>query len=435
MANHINVFFRKKPYHALYNGDKDIIYSKNGNIYVNNNKSRVLNKKYLSEYKNATLLEDVNQGIYTKTIHNKVLNKEDILFIAYGQTGSGKTHTLTGTNGENGIIYYAMEDLLKNDICECSVIEVYNDKIYDLSSPNKMNLDIFECNSKFVFKQPPIFTTISTMENFKKYMIMINNNKRFGQTKLNKMSSRSHTLYFFNFKNIQQEFIAIDLAGNERGTVTLANNLSDKLEYSYINKSLFALKECIRSNYLSCKYVPYRRSKLTMLLRDIFYKKINIFFLGTLHSSNSCYNDITDTIEYGQYLKQSTLRSRNQVYSVDRSTPNTRKAPSNIKTIRNSKMTTQLPKITNNRFVSKKNDECLPEIMPNNINNDSMSSSYLTKYNNLILKQHSIMRKHHNIYNSIKNNDIPYDKIRDNIKESIYINCMFMHNNDGKVNR
>ena len=64
-------------------------------------------------------------------------------------------------------------------------------------------------------------------------------------------------------------FVFVDLAGNEYGRdvdVAADNKLQEKAR-NEINRSLFALKECIRGLNNRKKRVPYRESKLTMYLR------------------------------------------------------------------------------------------------------------------------------------------------------------------------
>lgn len=55
----------------------------------------------------------------------------------------------------------------------------------------------------------------------------------------------------------------IDLAGSERGADTMNTNKQTKLDGAEINKSLLALKECIRALDLEKKHLPFRGSKLT----------------------------------------------------------------------------------------------------------------------------------------------------------------------------
>ena len=49
----------------------------------------------------------------------------------------------------------------------------------------------------------------------------------------------------------------IDLAGSERGADTVDNNKQTRTEGAEINKSLLALKECIRALDLDKKHLPF----------------------------------------------------------------------------------------------------------------------------------------------------------------------------------
>ena len=62
----------------------------------------------------------------------------------------------------------------------------------------------------------------------------------------------------------------VDLAGSERAQDTQSNNSQRRLEGSEINKSLLAIRECIRALVSKSSHVPFRASKLTMVLRDSF---------------------------------------------------------------------------------------------------------------------------------------------------------------------
>ena len=73
-----------------------------------------------------------------------------------------------------------------------------------------------------------------------------------------------------NRKTLFGKFSLIDLAGNERGADTSSANRQTRMEGAEINKSLLALKECIRALGRKGAHLPFRASKLTQVLRDSF---------------------------------------------------------------------------------------------------------------------------------------------------------------------
>lgn len=66
----------------------------------------------------------------------------------------------------------------------------------------------------------------------------------------------------------------IDLAGSERGADVKNANKKTQQDGAEINKSLLALKECIRALDLRKGHKPFRGSKLTLVLKDSFVGRI-----------------------------------------------------------------------------------------------------------------------------------------------------------------
>jgi len=87
-----------------------------------------------------------------------------------------------------------------------------------------------------------------------------------GSTGANSESSRSHAILQMTLKHNAKPYSKmsfIDLAGSERGADTVGTNKKTQIDGAEINKSLLALKECIRALDLEKKHLPFRGSKLT----------------------------------------------------------------------------------------------------------------------------------------------------------------------------
>ncbi|RXH74550.1 hypothetical protein DVH24_029271 [Malus domestica] len=81
----------------------------------------------------------------------------------------------------------------------------------------------------------------------------------------------------------------IDLAGSERGTDTTDSYKQTRMEGAEINKSLLALKECIRALDSDQGHIPFRGSKLTEVLRDSFVARDHVSRLNTLRYADRVY--------------------------------------------------------------------------------------------------------------------------------------------------
>jgi kinesin family member 2/24 len=88
-----------------------------------------------------------------------------------------------------------------------------------------------------------------------------------GQTGANIDSSRSHAILQIRLKDSKDlgKFSFIDLAGNERGADTIDTDKQTRMDGAEINKSLLALKECIRALDKDKSHTPFRGSKLTLV--------------------------------------------------------------------------------------------------------------------------------------------------------------------------
>jgi kinesin family protein 2/24 len=127
----------------------------------------------------------------------------------------------------------------------------------------------------------------------------------------NNESSRSHAvlsvqLYTRESSKECGRLSLIDLAGNERGADNQAANALARQESADINKSLLALKECIRSlaRGKPDDHTPFRQTKITTLLRESFLSpRARVCVLNCVSPGNSSSEYTLNTLRYAAMLK------------------------------------------------------------------------------------------------------------------------------------
>uniref|UniRef100_A0A8C3M2L0 Kinesin-like protein n=1 Tax=Chrysolophus pictus TaxID=9089 RepID=A0A8C3M2L0_CHRPC len=207
---------------------------------------------------------------------------------AYGQTGSGKTHTMGGDfsgraqNASKGIYAFASQDVFflrsqpryRSQDLEVYVtfFEIYNGKVFDLLN-KKAKLRVLEDGKQQVQVVGLQEKQVCCAEDVIRMIEMGSACRTSGQTFANASSSRSHACFQIILRQrgkLVGKFSLVDLAGNERGADTSSADRQTRMEGAEINKSLLALKECIRALGQNKSHTPFRESKLTQVLRDSF---------------------------------------------------------------------------------------------------------------------------------------------------------------------
>ncbi|XP_043582567.1 kinesin-like protein Klp10A isoform X2 [Bombus pyrosoma] len=244
---------------------------------------------------------------------------------AYGQTGSGKTHTMGGDfNGKTqdckrGIYAMVAKDVFKclklvkyrplNLVISASFFEIYSGKVFDLLK-DKEKLRVLEDGKQQVQILGLTEKVVETCDEVLKLIQHGNSARTSGQTSANSNSSRSHAVFQITARipgtlKIHGKFSLIDLAGNERGADTSSANRQTRMEGAEINKSLLALKECIRALSRKGTHLPFRASKLTQVLRDSFIgEKSKTCMIAMISPGMSSCEHSLNTLRYADRVKE-----------------------------------------------------------------------------------------------------------------------------------
>lgn len=255
-----------------------------------------------------------NRNIYEKCcrpLMDTVFDRGFATCFAYGQTGSGKTYTMLGKGSHEGLYLMAARDLYarlgKGMSLKVSFFEIYGSKLYDLLNEREK----LACREDYRGVINICGLTEHRIDDTDHLMQVIeygNNSRASGSTSMNADSSRSHAILHLTVvdenDNFFGRFTFIDLAGSERGADTISCERTTRYEGAQINKSLLALKECIRALDQNHRHVPFRGSKLTAVLRDCFTGNSRTVMIGNVSPASGSCEHTLNTLRYADRVKE-----------------------------------------------------------------------------------------------------------------------------------
>jgi len=192
---------------------------------------------------------------------------------------------------------------------QVSFYEIYCGKLYDLLNQRVL----LHCREDGKQKVNVVGLTETTVTSVKEIMSVIGSGFNFrtsGVTGANADSSRSHAILQLQLKNkhdvskVIGKMSFIDLAGSERGADTMEQNRQTRLDGAEINKSLLALKECIRALDLEKKHTPFRGSKPTQVLKDSFTGNSKTTMIANVSPAGGCCEHSLNTLRYADRVKE-----------------------------------------------------------------------------------------------------------------------------------
>ncbi|GBL95542.1 Kinesin-like protein KIF11 [Araneus ventricosus] len=224
-------------------------------------------------------------------------------------------------NSKAGIIPRSMKHIfeeLKKQKCDFEVsvsfLELYNEEIFDLLSKadGLTKLKLYDSSKGSVTVQGLEIRNVKSMDDVYDVLDKGCKKRRKAATLLNKMSSRSHTLFTVNVKMREHsttiekiktgKLNLVDLAGSENIGRSGAVEKRAR-EAGNINQSLLALGRVITALCENAIHVPYRESKLTRLLRDSLGGQTKTTVIATISPSVFHLDETLNTLEYALRAK------------------------------------------------------------------------------------------------------------------------------------
>ncbi|XP_071699948.1 kinesin-like protein KIN-10A [Rutidosis leptorrhynchoides] len=246
----------------------------------------------------------------------------------YGPTGSGKSHTMFGCakQQQQGIVYKSLRDILGNNddneqgvgFVQVTVLEIYNEEIYDLLSTANSNnngggfsigwskASASKVKLEVMGKKAKNATFISGTEAGKisKEIQKVEKRRIIKSTFCNERSSRSHCMIILDVPTVGGRLMLVDMAGSENIEQAGQTGFEAKMQTAKINQGNIALKRVVESIANGDLHVPFRDSKLTMLLQDSFEDdKSKILMILCASPDPKEIHKTISTLEYGAKAK------------------------------------------------------------------------------------------------------------------------------------
>ncbi|KAG4949163.1 hypothetical protein JHK82_042360 [Glycine max] len=369
----IKVVVRKRPLNKKELAKKeDDVVTVTGNAYltVHEPKLKVDLTAYVEKHEfcfDAVLDEHVtNDEVYRSTVEPiipTIFERTKATCFAYGQTGSGKTYTMQPLplRAAEDLVRQLHQPVYRDQRFKLwlSYFEIYGGKLYDLLSDRKWCKSVSKwlylllyMNRKLCMREDGRQQVcIVGLQEFEVCDVLIVKEfiekgsaaRSTGSTGANEESSRSHAILQLAVKKHSEvkaskrnndgnearsgkvvgKISFIDLAGSERGADTTDNDRQTRIEGAEINKSLLALKECIRALDNDQIHIPFRGSKLTEVLRDSFVGNSKTVMISCISPGAGSCEHTLNTLRYADRVKSLSKSGNPRKDQVPNAVPQT----------------------------------------------------------------------------------------------------------------
>ncbi|XP_077265403.1 uncharacterized protein LOC143899201 isoform X1 [Temnothorax americanus] len=286
----------------------------------------------------TTIYETLGQSIL-----NAMFSGYNSCLVAYGQSASGKTYTMMGTKEDPGLIPRLCEGIFSKIEQESeheriyrvtvSYLEIYNERVRDLLKPSTSTsgLRVREHPRLGPYVQGLTHHVVRTLGSLISYVEEGTKARKTASTLQNPSSSRSHALLTVDLSQETADterpngsgtssssrrqdatprggsrLHLVDLAGSE--SAATCSGVHRLKEGANINKSLVALGNVISAlaergstgSRPGRRYIPYRDSSLTWLLKDALGGNATTIMLATISPASGSYNETAHTLRFAQ---------------------------------------------------------------------------------------------------------------------------------------
>ena len=313
-----------------------ISYTENSLLFAEGSKQRVF--EFDRVFRSDSSQEEVYDQVGRKAVEGVLAGYNSSVF-CYGATGTGKTFTcfssgekqspltnmfagsVVNVHNSQGLAIralYSLFDSLENCsfVCRCSCIEIYLETVSDLLNPGGP-LQLREDLVKGVFVQGLTESTVYSAQEAEQLLLRALKSRQIAGTASNAQSSRSHCVFTVHLERktqneaehiLKSKLNIIDLAGSERISSGSIFQVNIK-ETAAINKSLSTLTQVVSALSSGEKFIPYRDSKLTYLLRDSLGGNAVTSFIATVSPAASAVSETISTLQFAQRAKNVVCRA------------------------------------------------------------------------------------------------------------------------------
>lgn len=231
----------------------------------------------------------------------------------------------------SGVVNRLIKDLLNmyyhpnsvENLTSCtidiSMLQLYNENLYDLLSVDNFEhaLEMKDIRNRVSISKCTV-TRLKCYNDFTKVLQSGRQRLKIAATSLNSTSSRSHTILYIQFKQYYElegrskfsKIMVVDLAGSEQIKLSKVEG-ENMTEAININKSLSMLGLVISQLTNNQKYIHYRDSKLTRLLKDSLGGSSKCVMVLNISQDPRLGIQTMSTLRFGERVK--TVKNKTKV--------------------------------------------------------------------------------------------------------------------------